>query len=121
MTTWPWRVVIVVPAASKAAAEQAARPINSSGPDYDGNAFTTPLSASGNEPVTHWALYTSATNEMVSKMGLAISAINGVQYWRHGLDGLLAASNVTAVQGQEWGWLPSLEAAGLKQIQAPLQ
>jgi hypothetical protein len=58
---------------------------------------------------------------MVSKMGLAISAINGVQYWRHGLDGLLAASNVTAVQGQDWGWLASLEAAGLQQIQAPLQ
>jgi hypothetical protein len=115
---WPWRIIVVVPAASKDAAETAARLINSTGPDYQGNAFTGPLSASGNEPVTHWALYTSATDEMVAKMGTAISSIDGVQYWRHGVDGLLAASNVTDPKGQAWGWQEAMKAAGLVVIQS---
>jgi hypothetical protein len=117
---WNWRVVIVVPSSAKAAAEQAARAVNSSGPDYEGDAFTTPLSASGSNPPTHWGLYTSATDEMVEGMADALPQIGGAMFWRHGVDGLLAASNVTQETGQAWGWSQSLAAAGLADIQQPL-
>lgn len=113
---WSFRVVIIVPAASKAAAEQAARAINSTGPDYDGDAFTLPLSASGTGSPTHWALYTSATDEMVAGMASALPQIGGAQFWRHDIDGVLVASNVTQPAGQAWGFAESLAAAGLRQI-----
>lgn len=117
---WSWRVVIVVPDSSKTMAEQAARAINSTGPHYDGDAFASPLSASGSNPPTHWGLYTSATDEMVAGMANALPQIGGAMFWRHGVDGRLAASNVTAVDGQAWGWSDSLEAAGLKDVVLPL-
>lgn len=113
---WNWRVVIIVPAASKATAEQAARLINSTGPDYDGDAFGSPLSASGSQPATHWGLYTSATDAMVEAMASALPSIPGVQFWRHDVDGRLTASNVTAAAGQPWGYDESLAAAGLRAV-----
>lgn len=118
--TWNWRVIIIVPDHAKAAAEQAARAINSTGPDYAGTAFTSPLSDSGNNPPTHWGLYTSATDEMVSGMAQALPQIGGAMFWRHGVDGTLAASNVTPPDGQAWGWEKSLEAAGLADVQSPI-
>lgn len=121
MTTWGWRVVIIVPSSAKAAAEQAARQINSTGPDYQGEAFTTPLSASGNNPPTHWALYTSATDEMASGMASTLPSIAGVQFWRHEVAGTLVSSNVTQPDGQPWGWMQSVEAAGLRQVFPPLE
>lgn len=113
---WRFRVVVVVPAAAKAAAEQAARAINSTGPEYDGDAFTVPLSASGTGSPTHWALYTSATDEMVAGMASAMPQIGGAQFWRHDVGGSLVASNVTQASGQAWGFAQSIEAAGLRQI-----
>jgi hypothetical protein len=110
---WNYRVVIIVPAASKPAAEQAARAINSTGPDYQGEAFTVALSAGGSQPATHYALYTSATDEMVTAMATALPSLSGVQFWRHGVGGDLQASNVTEPTGQAWGWAESLAAAGL--------
>jgi hypothetical protein len=117
---WNWRAIIIVPAAAKAAAEQAARAINSTGPDYEGDAFTSPLSANGTNPPTHWGLYTSATDDMVAGMASALPQIGGAMFWRHGIDGILAASNVTWPDGQAWGWAQSLEAAGLADIERPL-
>jgi len=117
---WNCRVVIIVPVSSKPAAEQAARAINSTGPDYQGDAFTSPLSASGANPPTHYGLYTSATDEMVASMASALPQIGGAMFWRHGTEGILAASNVTAVNGQAWGWAQSLDAAGLADIERPL-
>lgn len=119
MSEWKWRIVVVVTAASKPAAEQAARAINSTGPDYEGEAFTVPLSADGSEPPTHWGLYTSATDEMVSAMASALPQIQGVAYWRHGIDGDLQASNVTEASGQSWGWDESLAAVGLMVLIPP--
>jgi len=58
--SWPWRVFIIVPNDAKAAAEQAARQVNATGPDYVGDAFTLPLSSDGQAPATHWALYAVA-------------------------------------------------------------
>lgn len=113
---WNYRLVIIVPAASKATAEQAARAINSTGPDYEGDAFTIPLSASGSEPAAHYGLYTSATDEMVAAMASALPQIEGVMFWRHGVGGDLQASNVTEPTGQAWGWAESLAAAGLKNV-----
>jgi len=113
---WSWRVVIIVPAASKSVAEAAARQINSTGPDYAGDAFTLALSATGNAPATHYGLYTSATDEMVEEMASALPSISGVQFWRHGVGGDLQASNVTAPSGQAWGWEQSLDAAGLRVV-----
>jgi len=117
---WNWRVVILVPAASKLPAEQAARAINSTGPQYDGDAFTSRLSASGSEPVTHWGLYTSATDEMVEAMATALPQIAGVAYWRHDIDGNLVASNATEPEGQAWGWAESLASAGLKSVETSM-
>lgn len=114
---WSWRLIIIVTSEAKRAAEQAARQINSTGPDYVGDAFTTPLSATGNNPSTHWALYTSATDEMVQEMAVALPQIDGVLFWRHDTDGKLQASNVTEPTGQPWGWNESLAAAGLKELQ----
>jgi hypothetical protein len=118
--SWSWRVIIIVPVAVKASAEQAARAINSGGPDYDGDAFTSPLSSGGTNPPTHWGLYTSATDEMVAGMASALPQIGGAMFWRHGIDGTLAASNVTVAAGQAWGWAQSLDAAGLADIHGPL-
>lgn len=117
---WKWRLIIIVPAAAKAAAEQAARFINSTGPDYTGDAFTLPLSASGSEPVTHWGLYTSATDAMVEAMATALPQIGGAMFWRHDTEGLLAASNVTQADGQAWGMAESLAAAGLVAVDPPV-
>ena len=116
---WSYRVVIIVPSASKPAAEQAARAINSTGPGYDGDAFTSPLSSTGGDPATHWGLYTSATDEMVASMASTLPQIGGAMFWRHDIDGRLVASNVTAADGQLWGWPQSIEAAGLTDIRPP--
>jgi hypothetical protein len=118
---WNHRISVVIPPASKAIAEAAARQINSTGPDYDGDAFTVRLSASGDYPATHYGLCTSATDEMVSAMADALPFIPGVQFWRHDIDGRLTSSNVTDPTGQAWGWVESLNAAGLKQIIPPLE
>jgi hypothetical protein len=115
---WNYRVIIIVPTASKPAAEQAARAINSTGPDYEGDAFTVPLSSDGSQPATHYGLYTSATDEMVAAMADALPSLVGVQYWRHGVGGDLQASNVTEPTGQAWGWQQSLDAAGLVPVDA---
>jgi hypothetical protein len=117
---WKWRVVIFVPTASKSSAEQAARAINSTGPDYSGDAFTLPLSASGLEPATHWGLYTSATDETVDAMATELPQIAGVQYWRHDIDGRLVTSNVSEPESQAWGWADSLDAADLRVIEKPM-
>jgi hypothetical protein len=113
---WNWRLIIFVPVASKPLAEQAARAINSTGPDYQGDAFTTPLSANGSEPATHWGLYTSATDEMVEAMAAALPQIGGASFWRHDTEGRLAASNVTEASGQAFGWGDALAAAGLTEV-----
>jgi hypothetical protein len=117
---YPWRVIIIVPSASKSAAEIAARAINSTGSDYEGEAFTLPLSASGSGTATHYGLYTSATEQMVSAMADALPQIGGAMFWRHDEAGMLAASNVTAPDGQAWGWQESLAAAGLSVVQATM-
>ena len=117
---WNWRVIIIVSATAKPPAEQAAREINSTGPDYQGDVFTVPLSLTGLEPVTHWALYTSATDQMVAAMAKALPQIGGAAYWRHDIDGTLVASNVTEANGQSWGWGESLAAAGLQAVNPPM-
>lgn len=113
---WGWRIIIIVPASAKFAAEQSARMINSTGPDYSGDAFTVPLSPNGKTPITHWALYTSATDDMVREMAEALPAIVGAMFWRHDANGSLAASNVSEAAGQPWDFAQSLGAAGLKPV-----
>lgn len=116
---WPYRIIVIVQAASKDEAEAAARAINSTGCDYEGDAFTTPLSADGSQPPTHYGLYTSATDSMIATMAEALPALPGVMFWRHGKDGTLQASNVTEPIGQPWGWGESLAAAGLIDAMTP--
>jgi hypothetical protein len=117
---WNWRVIVIVPEESKPAAELAARGLNSTGPDYPGDAFTLPLSYNGNNPPTHWGLYTSATDEMVAGMASALPQIGGAMYWRHDVPGGLVASNVTNPSGQPWGWEQSIDAADLASIESPI-
>ena len=113
---WPWRLIVVVPDASRTMANAAARTINSTGPQYDGDAFTLPLSRNGQQPATHWGLYTSATDEMVEMMASALPSIAGAKFWRHGVDGRLVSSNVVHPAGQSWGLSESLASSGLAQI-----
>lgn len=120
MTQWMWRTIVIVPASSKAIAEQAARAINSTGPDYEGDAFTTLLSVTGSEPATHYGLYVSVDQTMVDRMSTAMPFISDAMFWRHDLDGVLVASNVSTEGISPWGWQQSLAAAGLREIQAPL-
>jgi hypothetical protein len=113
---WPYRLIIIVPASAVAQANALAATI-----DY-GNlegapAFAAPLSATGDDPATHYSVYTSATDEMVSMMAQALPAVEGAMFWRHAADGTLVASNVTEPAGQQWGWTQSLEAAGLRRIE----
>lgn len=119
MTAYAWRISIIVAAAAKNAAEQAARAINSDGPGYEGDAFNVPMSPSGDEPVTHYGLCTSATNEMVAAMSAALPAIAGVMYWRNDIEGRLVASNVTPADNQAWDWSSTLAAAGLVPVSKP--
>jgi hypothetical protein len=100
---WPWRVVIIVPVSSLAVAEVAARAINSTGPEYSGQAFSMQLSA-------------SATDEMLTEMNDALPSVPGVKFWRHDTDGILASSNVTVPAGQAWGWEESIGSVGLSRI-----
>lgn len=118
---YPWRVVIIVPADSRDDAEVAARAINSTGPNYEGQAFTLPLSSTGSNPPTHYGLYTSATDEMVALMASALPAVVGAMYWRHDVSGSLVSSNITQAEGQEWGWGESIQAASLRQIDSHLE
>lgn len=115
---WNWRMIIIVPQSSKAAAEQVARSINSTGPDYEGEAFCSSLSSDGVHPPSHWGLYTSATDQMVASMASAMPSIAGVQFWRHNQAGVLISSNVTTPTGQLWGWEQSLFEAGLTEVRA---
>lgn len=117
--SWPYRVIVIVPASSRTTAETASRAINSTGPNYAGDAFTVTLSASGDDVATHYGLYTSATDAMIEAMATALPQIEGVMYWRHGVDGDLQASNVTEPTGQKWGWEQSLAAAGLAEVHPP--
>jgi len=117
--TYLWQVAIIVPAASKDAAEQAARAINSGGPNYDGEAFNVLLSASGSDPASHFGLCTSATDQMVAAMFDCLALIPGALYWRTDIEGVLVASNVTAAENQPWEWPDSLDAAGLRAVEKP--
>lgn len=117
--SYPHRLIIIVPAAAKQMADAAAAAVE---PDQSctGPWFSVALSASGQEPATHWALYTSATDDMVSAMASALPQITGAMFWRHDLNDVLVASNVTEPAGQAWGWQQSLAAAGLAVVQSPL-
>jgi hypothetical protein len=120
MSEFRWRVSVVVDVSAKAAAEVAARTINSTGPDYDGEAFNVALSASGEGPATHFGLCTSATDEMVSAMFVALTDISSAMFWRTDTEGHLVASNVTLAESQPWGWNESLAAAGLMPVEHPM-
>jgi hypothetical protein len=120
MIIFRWRVSIIVPAIAKAGAEEAAKAINSTGPDYEGDAFNVPLSTSGDGPATHFGLCTSATDEMVSAMFVALTEIPSAMFWRTDAEGHLVASNVTSADSQPWGWNESLAAAGLRPIENPM-
>lgn len=118
--TWNWRVIVIVPLASVEAAEAAARHINSTGDDYPGDALTTLLSPTGDDPATHRACYTSATDDMIDRMSEAMSEIPGIMFWTHDVSGALIASSVTEPAMQAWGWTQSLDAAGLAVIPSPM-
>jgi len=119
--SWDYRVIIVVPAASKAIADAAARHIDPAQPSAEVECFSMRLSASGAEPPTHFGTYTSATEEIVQEMASMLPQISGVMFWRHGVGGDLQASNVTDPTGQPWGWQESMAAAGLVRILPPLE
>jgi hypothetical protein len=117
VVSFDYRLAIIVPAASLSAADAAARQINPSGPNYDGNAFTVPLSRTGSGSPTHFAMYTAATQEMIAAMADALPSIPGVMYWRHGIGGDLQASNVTSPIGQSWSWEHSMETVELRVVE----
>jgi hypothetical protein len=120
MTLYPWRVSIIVLVSAKAAAEEAARGINSTGPEYDGDAFNVALSPAGTDPASHYGLCTSATDEMIAAMFSALAQIPSAMFWRTDTSDRLVASNVTQAEGQPWGWNESLAAADLQPVDIPM-
>jgi hypothetical protein len=113
--TWPWRLIIIVPAEAKAEANACAAAIdygNTSG----GDAFGIALSSTAADPPTHYGIYISATDDMVAAMADFLPLVVGAQYWRHDAARALVASNVTEAANQQWGWAESLAAVGLTVI-----
>ncbi|NRA29168.1 MAG: hypothetical protein HRU11_02820 [Parvularculaceae bacterium] len=61
MTDYQYAVVLIIPDAHKAAFEALGQQLGHSGHEY-----SIPLSASGQEPVTHWGLNTLTTQAFVN-------------------------------------------------------
>jgi len=110
MTNWKWQVVIVVPAGSKAAADDMAAQVTG---DAQENTFAVMLSPSGAEPVTHYACGTMATDEWLTAMQGLLPSVPGVTFWRMDRDGNLAATNSGDEIGSPFGWLDCLGSLGL--------
>lgn len=77
---WPYRYFIAVPAESLADASNMAATID---PDTGGeDSFTIALSAHGDEPATHWATNTLATESIVAMLAAVVGLVAGNVWWR---------------------------------------
>lgn len=101
--------LIVVPASKVAAARTYASTFYGE-PQTD--AFTVPLSASGNFPATHWATLTGVNTSIRSRIG---SLPAGVLWWAYDLNNDFLASN-QASPPQTLDASACLDSVGLKTI-----
>lgn len=100
---------IVVPNSKVAAARTYASTFYG---DTQTDAFTVPLSASGNFPATHWATLTGVNTAIRSRIG---NLPVGVSWWAYDFDGNLLGSNA-ANPPQTMDADACLASIGLKSI-----
>jgi hypothetical protein len=110
MTTWKWHVIIVVPSASKAAADAMAAQVTGT---EQADTFAVPLGPSESGPVTHYACGTMATDEWLVAMQGLLPSVAGVAFWRIDMDGKLAATNASGNIGTTFGWTDAIASLGL--------
>ena len=109
-TSWRWHIAIIVPLASRDAADEMADFVAGVQPSPT---FTIPLSPTGQDPVTHYGCATHATDEWLLAMQQVLPSVTGVRYWRSNGDGVLVASTSTNRIGEAWSWQKSLDDATL--------
>ena len=119
--SYPYRHIIIVSDADRAAGNQAAAGID---PDVGGAlTFAVPLSPTGAEPATHWGCSSLTTEAMRQAMEGAEVVLPSVCWWR--LDAatglLLATSTEHGVMGEEWTWADALAAMGLQVVQSDVE
>jgi hypothetical protein len=110
MTTWKWQVIIIVPAASKSAADAMAAQVTGTLQD---DTFAVPLRPAAGGSVTHYACCTMATDEWLIAMQDALPSVGGVSFWRIDMAGTLAATNSAGVIGAAFGWQDATAAMSL--------
>lgn len=76
---WPYRYIVIVPAAAKDAANQLAGSLDPF--QGGGDNFNVPLSEDG-ENVTHWAFNGLATEAIRQALAAAIDQVPGAMWWR---------------------------------------
>lgn len=116
MSEWKWQVAIIVPKASREAAEAMASVV--AGHDQQ-ETFAIELSSRGEAPATHYACCTWATDDWLSRMQSALPSIVGAMYYRMDATGTLVASSSVGSVGLPWSWPASIEDAGLSVVVTP--
>lgn len=113
---WLWRMIIIIPISEKNKAENFIRSINSTGPDYTGDAFNIFLSVDGNNPPSHCVLMTPATDNMFHQIKAFVDHNNNIMYWQKNTDDILISSNMTQPSEQIWTIDDSIKLTNLKII-----
>lgn len=112
---WPYRHIVIVSAEEQAAANVVAASID---PDDGSDTFGVRLSASGNEPATHFGCHTLANEAMAGVMYDSQSLLTSVRWWRTSADTqLLIDSNTPHGSiGQRFTWQDALTSLSLQPI-----
>ena len=116
---WPYRHIVIVAAADRAAANLVAASID---PDDGSGTFGVPLSADGSGPATHFGCSGLSDDVIAGAMYDADVAdppvLPSVQWWRLDAVGLLIDSNTLfGTPGEAWTWLDALDALGLQRVE----
>src|SRR3990172_8325703 len=106
MTVWKYRLNIILPETDKPALNALFTAI---GPETDGeaNSFGVPLSATGQEPVTHRGASGSITEEMrglIQDIFVAEFANCTIEIWPHYMNNwteFIAANNLMAIEPED--------------------
>ena len=115
MSNWKWQIAIIVPAASRDAANAMASVV--AGHEQTAT-FAIELSPTGLGQATHYACCTWATDEWLGRMQSALPTIVGAAYYRMDALGTLVASSSAGSVGELWSWPSSIHDVGLKVVNA---
>lgn len=120
MSGWPDRVVLMVAATEREAANTFAFLVGDGG-QAELATFSVELSATGQSPATHYGCSTLTTEPMREQMLaiLGLGLLSSARFYRTDAEtGILQATNsATATIGQAWDWSASLADTGLATIE----